>query len=78
MRGFAIVRYRLTAKLHRIFAKSIRDEADARCVRYKIGPMSPPDRIERHEGWLSCAAWLEQRASDFDGLANQAGEPRFK
>ena len=78
MRRFAIVRFRLTARLHRVFAKSVRDEADARRVQYKIGPMSPPDRIERHEGWLNCADWLEKRAADFDALANQANEPRFK
>ena len=78
MRGFVIVRYRLTAKLHRIFAQSVRDEAEAMRVRYKIGPLSPPDRIERHVAWLECAAWLDDMATQYDIRANQAGEPRFK
>jgi hypothetical protein len=75
---FARVSNRLTAKLHRIFARAVREEAEARGGSYRVGPFKITQiRKPDMEGWFEVADWLEQRALEYENRANQKKEPRF-
>ena len=74
----ARVSNRLTAKLHRIFARAVREEAKSRKVVYRVGPFKLSEvRNPDLAGWHEVADWLEQRAVEYENRANQKKEPRF-
>jgi len=66
---------RLTARIHRIFARAVRAEAQYRKNSYQIGPFHRSRKSI--EGWYEVSDWLEQRAVEYENRANRAKEPKF-
>ncbi len=69
------IRYRLSAKFHRMFARQVRLEALSRKSQYQVGPFKRSR--DSLTGWFDAADWLDQRAIELDARADKSREPRF-